>query len=158
MRDDAAAPNSIPWPPILTAAAVAAGWALGRVVPFPWPEGTVRVLGAAVGLCLVCAAVALVVVAARLMARHRTTILPTKAATTLLAEGPFARSRNPIYVADVMVLVGLGLLLGEGWMLVLAPLLVVALTRLAIEREERHLAATFGPAFEAYRAKVPRWL
>ena len=43
-------------------------------------------------------------------------------------------------------------------MVLLIPVLFFALTKLAIEPEERHLREKFGEAFERFRARTPRWL
>ena len=103
-------------------------------------------------------AIALDVTAALAFRRHRTTILPHRGATALVTDGPFAKSRNPIYVANTLLVSGAGLLFGVGW-LVLAGLAGAVLTqKLAIEREERHLAARFGGPGRTMRRGRPRWL
>lgn len=128
------------------------------IVPLPWPSGVARILLAAAGLCLACAAIALDVTAALAFRRHRTTIMPHRGATALITQGPFAKSRNPIYVANTLLVAGAGLIFGIAW-LVLAALAGALLTqKLAIEREERHLAARFGTAWDEYAARTPRWL
>ena len=84
--------------------------------------------------------------------------MPNRPATALITSGPFALSRNPIYVANTLLVGGLGLAFGIGW-LVIAALLGALLTRkLAIAREEHHLAARFGAEWQAYAARTPRWL
>ncbi len=158
MPDLAAAPNTLPWPPILFAGLALLALGLHWAMPLPWPAGAGRVVLAGAGLCLACAAVALDVTAALAFRRHRTTILPHRGATALITDGPFAKSRNPIYVANTMLVAGAGLLFGVAWLL-LAALCAAFLTRkLAIEREERHLAARFGKAGDDYAARTPRWL
>jgi len=47
---------------------------------------------------------------------------------------------------------------GRLWALATLPATVVAVDRLVIPREERHLQATFGAEYENYRARVRRWL
>lgn len=151
-------PNRIPWPPLIYGGLAILAFALHWAAPLPWPGGVARMVLAAAGLCLACAGVALDITAALAFRRHRTTILPHRAASALITEGPFARSRNPIYVANTLLVAGAGLLLGIAW-LVLAALLAAVLThRLAILREERHLAARFGREWDAYAARTPRWL
>jgi protein-S-isoprenylcysteine O-methyltransferase Ste14 len=151
-------PNRIPWPPLIYGGLALLALALHWNVPLPWPAGVARVVLAAVGLCLACAAIALDVTAALAFRRHRTTILPHRGATALITDGPFARSRNPIYLANTLLVCGAGLLFGIGW-LVLAGLAGAVLTgKLAIEREERHLAARFGSEWQDYAARTPRWL
>jgi protein-S-isoprenylcysteine O-methyltransferase Ste14 len=151
-------PNRIPWPPLIYGGLAMLALGLHWVAPLPWPGGVLRMLLAAAGLCLACAALALDVTAALAFRRHRTTILPHRGASALVTDGPFAKSRNPIYLANTLLVSGLGLLFGVGW-LVLAALAAAGLTqKLAIAREERHLAARFGPAWEDYAARTPRWL
>lgn len=129
-------------------------WAM----PLPWPAGAGRMVLAAAGLCLACAAIALDVTAALAFRRHRTTIMPHRGATALITDGPFAKSRNPIYLANTMLVAGAGLLFGIGWLLLAAPAAAFLTGKLAIEREERHLSARFGTAWEQYAARTPRWL
>ncbi len=71
---------------------------------------------------------------------------------------PFSKSRNPIYVANTLLVLGAGLLFGILWLVIAALLAAFATQKLAIEREERHLAARFGPDWRAYAAQTPRWL
>jgi protein-S-isoprenylcysteine O-methyltransferase Ste14 len=158
MTSPADRPNTIPWPPLIYGGLAILALGLHWMAPLPWPGGAVRMVLAAAGLCLACAAIALDVTAALAFRRHRTTIMPHRGATALITGGPFATSRNPIYVANTLLVSGAGLLFGIGW-LVLAALAGAALTqKLAIEREERHLAARFGEAWEDYARRTPRWL
>jgi protein-S-isoprenylcysteine O-methyltransferase Ste14 len=150
-------PNRVPWPPLLTLGLIGASIAAQGLVPLPWVAGTPAIVLAVLGLLGVCAALGLDLGAVLAMRRHRTTFLPHRGAAALVTEGPFARSRNPIYVGNVLLTAGLGLMLGNPWLLVGACVLAVALQRLAILREEAHLAAKFGAAWEDYRARVPRW-
>lgn len=151
-------PNRIPWPPIIYIAAAALALLLHHFVPLPWTGGFLRYPIAAIGLCFICAAIALEIVTALTFRRHRTTILPHRAATALITDGPFAKSRNPIYTGNTMLLLGAGLLTGIAWLVIAAPLAALTVQKLAIEREERHLAARFGAEWQAYAARTPRWL
>ena len=151
-------PNRIPWPPMIYGGLALLALALHWAVPLGWPEGIARMVLAAVGLCLACAAVAFDVTAALAFRRHRTTILPHRGATALITDGPFARSRNPIYVANTLLVAGVGLIFGIGWLVMAAVAGAVLTQKLAIEREERHLAARFGEAWQDYAARTPRWL
>jgi protein-S-isoprenylcysteine O-methyltransferase Ste14 len=76
----------------------------------------------------------------------------------LVASGPFAILRNPIYVGNIALWVGFALIARLVW---LAPvmLLLLALEYHAIVRwEERLLESRFGDAYRAYAALVPRWI
>jgi hypothetical protein len=76
----------------------------------------------------------------------------------LVASGPFAILRNPLYVGNIVLWVGLALTARLVW---LAPgiLLLLGLEYHAIVRwEERLLESRFGDAYRAYAARVPRWI
>jgi protein-S-isoprenylcysteine O-methyltransferase Ste14 len=76
---------------------------------------------------------------------------------TLVTQGPFAYSRNPIYLGNCLQYLGLAALYNSAWpVVVLAPLL--AYFERVIEREESYLASAFGETFERYRETVPRWI
>jgi protein-S-isoprenylcysteine O-methyltransferase Ste14 len=63
-----------------------------------------------------------------------------------------------MYVGMTALFIGLGLALASEWLVILALLLPLALWKLAVAREERHLAARFGEAWRAYAARVRRWV
>ncbi len=92
------------------------------------------------------------------MASHRTAVLPGGATTTVLQSGPFRLSRNPLYVGLIALDLGVALLAHSFWALVLVPVGVMALTWGAIRPEERYLTGKFGSDYDAYRARVRRWL
>ncbi|QGM44588.1 methyltransferase family protein [Methylocystis heyeri] len=148
-------PSSIPWPPLLFIAVIIAGRLLQQFFPAPLipPE-----LGHVAGALLVSLGVANDIWCAMTLRRRRTTILPHRSASALVTSGPFRYSRNPIYVSELALTLGLGLLLRSLWMVLLTPLLSLALTKLAIEPEERHLERKFGAEFQQYAARTPRWL
>ena len=92
------------------------------------------------------------------MAANGTAVLPGGATVLLLQSGPFRVSRNPLYVGLIALDVAVALLAHSFWALVLVPLGVVALSWGAVRPEERYLSSKFGSEYEAYRARVRRWL
>ena len=156
--DTSVSPNRIPWPPILYLIAATIAVTLHRLVPLPWPEGPVMMVLAAIGLCLMCAALALDFVTFLAFKRHKTTIMPNRGASALITDGPFAKSRNPIYLGNTMLVTGAGFLFGIAWLIPAGFIAAFAVQKLAIEREERHLESRFGAAWKAYAAQTPRWL
>jgi protein-S-isoprenylcysteine O-methyltransferase Ste14 len=154
---DHAPPTRFPWPPALLAAVVVAAVTLGTLAPLPWPgedDPAARWIGRGLGV----AGVALLLWAALTLRRHRTTILPDKAATALVTDGPFRFRRNPIYLADVLILAGVAELTKNIWFAILAFLFALLVTWLAILPEERHLEQRFGEAYRAYKARTRRWI
>lgn len=92
------------------------------------------------------------------MRQHGTSASPRKRSAALSTSGPFAFSRNPIYLAMSGLYIGATALLNSWWpMLSLAPLLLLMHWGVVL-REERYLLAQFGDVYAEYKASVPRWL
>lgn len=157
-QDFADRPNKVPWPPILFLAAVLAALALEAI----WPMGPLPVAirwGLRIaGFVVAMAGLGLDLTAMLAMRRARTNILPHRAADRLLTGGVFAISRNPIYLGNTLLLIGVAMALPSLWMAAAALLAAALVDQLAIRREERHLAARFGPAYAVYARGVPRWI
>lgn len=151
-------PNRLPWPPMIYVSAAALALVLNWLAPLPWISGPFGEFLFAVGWLVVAGALAIDIAAMRAMRRARTTIMPNKGSDHLVTSGPFSFTRNPIYVGNTMLMIGIGLIAGIVWFLLLAPVAAYATTKLAIEREERHLDARFGRKYRDYRKKVRRWI
>jgi protein-S-isoprenylcysteine O-methyltransferase Ste14 len=147
-------PNRLPWPPIVFGSAAVAAWLAGRALPLPWPALPALAM---LGWAMIAAGLALDLWAMAVMWRQQANILPHRAATALVTAGPFAWSRNPIYLGNTLLLSGCGLAFGNAWLLLAAAAAAVAVTVLAIRREEAHLAARFGDAWTTYAARTARW-
>jgi protein-S-isoprenylcysteine O-methyltransferase Ste14 len=76
---------------------------------------------------------------------------------TLATTGPYARIRHPQYVAFVLILLGFLLQWPTLLTLLMFPVLLVMYARLAIT-EEAQMRAKFGPTFEHYARRTPRFL
>jgi protein-S-isoprenylcysteine O-methyltransferase Ste14 len=148
-------PNRIPWPPIIYLTAAAAGIVLARMWPLPWPDIAGLTLA---GGILALAALAWDVTSMLAFAKHKANIMPNKAATKLITTGPFAWSRNPIYLGNTLLVLGAGTYFGNWWLVGAAFVAAFATQKLAIEREERHMAAKFGSEWETYTKRVRRWV
>jgi protein-S-isoprenylcysteine O-methyltransferase Ste14 len=75
----------------------------------------------------------------------------------LIDKGPYALSRNPMYVAWTVGYMGVALAAGTAWPLLLLPVVLV-LTHVAVMREERFLERSFGAAYRNYSISVRRYL
>ncbi len=158
MKDVTARPNSLPWPPIIFLAAVAVSVLLNVFYPIPWVGQPWSGILFVLGWLLIAAFVALNISATRAMRRAGTTVRPNRATDHLVTEGFFSFTRNPLYVAGTMLVLGIGLVTGIVWFLPLAILAAFAVQKLAIEREERHLHARFGEQYLDYARRVRRWI
>lgn len=90
--------------------------------------------------------------------RHGTTVLPFKAAITLVQSGPYQFTRNPMYLGMALAYAGAALVLNAMWPMLLLPMALVILYSLVIRKEEEHLAEQFHQQYLDYRARVRRWL
>ncbi|MHC4597776.1 MAG: methyltransferase family protein [Planctomycetota bacterium] len=77
-------------------------------------------------------------------------------ADRLITEGPYGLTRNPLYVANLVITAGI-LLAANRWILLLALPLGFLYYTLVILAEEEFLAAEFGEAFRTFRRRVPRF-
>ncbi|MBV2361388.1 isoprenylcysteine carboxylmethyltransferase family protein [Thalassococcus sp. CAU 1522] len=90
--------------------------------------------------------------------RHRTTIIPHETPERLITSGIFKRSRNPIYLGDVLILSGLILYWDAVLALPLIPVFVWVLEKRFIEPEERRMRRKFLADFTSYTQQTRRWL
>ena len=74
----------------------------------------------------------------------------------LVTGGPYARGRNPMYVAWTGIYVGVALVRNAAWPIVLLPV-VVLWTHVTVLAEERELERAFGAEYRTYRERVPRY-
>jgi len=82
-------------------------------------------------------------------------ILPTK---HLVAKGFYRYMRNPMYVTVVSIIIGQGLLLGDGYVLLYGAIAWTAFHGFVLLYEEPKLRRTYGAGYDAYCMRVPRWL
>lgn len=92
--------------------------------------------------------------------RARTTVNPLDPAATaqLVVAGIYRKTRNPMYLGMLLMLLGWGVFLAHPPACALGALFVPLMNRLQIVPEERILTARFGPAYAAYLSAVRRWL
>ncbi|MEN0087796.1 MAG: isoprenylcysteine carboxylmethyltransferase family protein [Pseudomonadota bacterium] len=144
-------PSRFPWPPVLTLIFVILAW-LGT------PPSAVPTIQTWLGLGLILAGLTFDAIGAAHLLRHKTAVLPHRAASHLVTNGPFRFSRNPIYVGYVLILIGVALIRPGVVSIMAVGAFSVLLLKLAIEPEERHLKSKFGAEWQAYATQVPRWL
>lgn len=158
MNDVAKKPGVIPLPPLIYVAAIAISIILHVVYPLPWFTSPFSDILVAAGWLSLLAFAALFYTAVTAMRRAKTTINPNATPSHLVIGGPFSITRNPIYLADTLLLVGVGLISGIAWFLVFAVAGAFATQKLAIEREEKVLKEKFGKKYLDYAKRVRRWI
>jgi protein-S-isoprenylcysteine O-methyltransferase Ste14 len=83
---------------------------------------------------------------------------PVDPTRNLVVSGPYGLVRNPMYVAGSLFFCGLAVLADSGVLLLYALLALVVYYPVLVRLEERALRHRFGRAYDAYCARVPRWL
>ncbi len=132
--------------------------AVALVVERFWPSSFVPAgLGAWIGGALVLASLPLFAAAWRELTRHATSIAHHRPTQAIVASGPYAVSRNPVYVSMALFVAGVALITDSLWALATVASSVALVDRLVIVREERFLAATFGEVYADYKSRVRRW-
>jgi protein-S-isoprenylcysteine O-methyltransferase Ste14 len=111
-----------------------------------------------VSLALIIGGLLLDGAAAGYFRRLGTAVEPWKPSTVLATGGFYRFSRNPIYLGFAITYVGLAIAMDSVLTLALLVPCLFVVDRFVIRREERYLSAKFGAEYEAYRARVRRWL
>jgi protein-S-isoprenylcysteine O-methyltransferase Ste14 len=138
---------------ILTAALM---WAVARAAPrleFRLPgrhavDGALALLGVVVSLLGVFS-----------FQRARTTVNPMKPETSslLVVSGIYRRTRNPMYLGFLFILLGWAAFLSNALAFAPLPAFVLYMNRFQIRPEERALESRFGREFLDYQGRVRRW-
>jgi protein-S-isoprenylcysteine O-methyltransferase Ste14 len=144
--------KEIDFPPVWLAGFAAVGGVVGRIAPVELAFNSI------IGAALILVGLLLMLVAAGQMAMARTTVIPHRDPSALVMGGVFSLSRNPIYLADALVLTGLYIHWDALVALPLVAVFMAILTRRFIRPEEARLHAIFGEVFDEYRARTRRWL
>jgi protein-S-isoprenylcysteine O-methyltransferase Ste14 len=77
--------------------------------------------------------------------------------TRIVTHGPFRVSRNPLYLASTLGIMGVATVVNTIWIVLLVPI-QIAIISLQIKREERYLERKFPEEYPRYKARVRRWL
>lgn len=110
------------------------------------------------GIGLMALGVSIILASAGLFKLRKTTLNPFGEPVTVVQDGFYRFSRNPMYLGMLLLLAGLGIWLGTLLALFIAPAFVAIMSRYYIAREEQVLDARFGETYRAYRQRVRRWI
>jgi protein-S-isoprenylcysteine O-methyltransferase Ste14 len=81
--------------------------------------------------------------------------LPT---TTIVENGPYRFTRNPIYLGMFLGLIGLALAFDTFWLLIMLVAFALLIRYAVVAREEAYLERKFGGVYRGYCTRVRRWL
>ncbi|MCB4455963.1 methyltransferase family protein [Leisingera sp. McT4-56] len=143
-------------PPLWLAGFVAAAWlqaahfAFGLSFGGAWAEFLAGIL--------VGGGILLALLAITEMRRQQTTVIPHQTPSRLVQSGIFSRTRNPIYLGDVLILAGFVLWFDAVLSLPLIPVFLWVLEKRFVIPEEDRMRRTFRADWARYEQKVRRWI
>jgi len=148
-------PRKFPFPPGIPAVGLLIGWLLGKLwpiqLPLPawtrWIEWPLFIIGPCLAIWAVLT-----------FRRHNTVVDPRGKVVTIVTGGPFRFTRNPMYVALMLLYVAGTLAIGTMWAAILVVPVLLALNYGVIVPEERYLTTMFGDQYTAYKSRVRRWI
>lgn len=144
-------------PPVVMLIGALLTWGIRRI----WPEMGVFIPGRrAIYWTLLVAGLLVAVAGVWEFRRSRTTVNPMRpaSASSLVTSGIYRFTRNPMYVGDVLILLAVAVFFSNPLGLAGVALFIAWMNLLQIPAEERALRERFGAAYEAYCARVRRWI
>lgn len=142
-------------PPIVALLYIIIALVLGRFVSIPFAAPQIL---KNIGLALTFIGFLLGLGALIEFRKARTTLDPHGSVKTLVANGIYRYTRNPIYLGFLLMVVGFPLTYGYYWGILIAPFFITTMNRLVIEKEEIYLEKKFKEQYTDYKLRVRRWL
>ncbi|WP_339713079.1 isoprenylcysteine carboxylmethyltransferase family protein [uncultured Sneathiella sp.] len=133
--------------------------AVGILANSAWVEGRLAANYLTISGALIAAASFVYLVLAA--QKHRSAgsnVEPWKPTTTIISDGAYKYSRNPIYLAMAVFYVGAAIAAGSWLALLLLPACLYIIRHYVIAREEAYLEDKFGSEYLDYKKKVRRWI
>jgi len=156
MCQDTDTSNAMVRPPIAWILALAAGVAAAWLYPLRFVLASVP--GVWVGGAIFAIALALAIWAIVTIRQAGTQVETYKPTTAIVANGPYRFTRNPIYLAMVLGLIGLAIAFDSLWILATLVLFYLVIRYGVVAREEAYLERKFGDVYLGYKSRVRRWL
>jgi protein-S-isoprenylcysteine O-methyltransferase Ste14 len=140
-------------PPRVYLAAIVTGVLLQLAMPLPFLPRPM-----AAGALLVAGAIALLWYSVARFRAAGTPVPARRPTTAIVRSGPYRFSRNPIYLAYSLFLLGIAIWLNSVWLVATLAVAVALMHFVVIRREEEYLERRFGAEYLDYKASVGRWL
>ncbi len=143
-------------PPLAWGLAVIAGLALNWLLPMPFlpvdlPAGWLGAMVFAFALALFAWAIVT-------MTRAGSNVPTNRPTTTIVEQGPYRFTRNPIYLGMFLGLTSLSIAFNNLWLLIMLAPFALVIRYGVVAREEAYLERKFGDGYRHYRSRVRRWL
>lgn len=143
------------YPPMWLVFGVIAIFALNEFAPLLRYTGR---LSQGLGGALLLAGLGLLVISGGLFSRAGTGLVPFRDVKVLVTHGVYAFTRNPMYLAMALILLGVAVTVGAASALAIPPLFLVVVYQRYVKPEEAMLHDVFGEQYADYCRRVRRWL
>lgn len=150
--------NVIARPPLIVLGTLIVAFLLDYFFPqghMARTAGSLRYVASGIALLF---AVLVLGAAANQMRKAQTNIPTWEPTLALVTEGVYARTRNPIYLAFIIFLLGMAMMFSSDWLMLLIVPFVLVIHYGVIKREEEYLLARFGKTYADYMQRVPRYI
>lgn len=155
MKSDTDSPQVITPPPFVFLGGIIIGLIIDLFIPAPFvPEA----YDLQAGLFVIALGIALMAWAVRTFNAAGTNVDVRQPSTKVVSSGPYRYSRNPIYVAMALAVLGASIWLNSLWILFSLVIILPVIEGGVIRREEGYLERKFGNQYTEYKAKVRRWV
>ena len=144
-------------PPLIFFGCLGAGVFLDYLFPFH-VVGCAWTFRIVLGCCLIVISGLIAISAFKALIDNKTPFNPAKPTVRIVREGSFRFSRNPLYLALLLLLGGIAVLRCSIWLVFALITLFILLERFAVRPEEKYLTDKFGDDYLDYKASVRRWI
>jgi len=147
-------------PPLIFIGAFCLGLAVNRwLIATPLADAATTTQRLEVlGSVITCSAFGLMFWGMITFARSGTAIIPHRAASRLVRNGPYRFTRNPMYLGMILAYLGGVMILNTWWPLLFLPMALAFLVRFVVRREEAYLTDAFGAEYHDYQQQVRRFI
>ena len=142
-------------PPLVTLFWIIIAYLIGRYIPLLIHSSAVIKY---IGFGLIVIALILAFSAFNEFRKLQTTLDPHGSVKAVVTNGVYKISRNPIYLGFLLMVIGFPLYSGYYSGVIAAPLFLISMNRLVIEKEEAYLEKKFGELYTSYKSQARRWL
>jgi protein-S-isoprenylcysteine O-methyltransferase Ste14 len=151
-------PDVLVFPPVIVLTMLVLSLLLGRLFPLRLLKRVGLPMRLAIGSGLSFIGGSTALRAQFRMKQSGTNVSPLQPTSSIVVDGVFERSRNPIYVGGLALYVGIAFAFAIDWAFIFFAPGFAVLHHGVVRPEERYLEQKFGDRYLRYAAKVPRYL
>jgi protein-S-isoprenylcysteine O-methyltransferase Ste14 len=151
-------PNVIAPPPLIFLSGLLLSGIVQWFYPFYIFSAEYLIYSRIAGILLAVSGFRIILTAHLKMKKAQTNIEPWKPTNSIISEGIYSYSRNPIYMAMIMIFYGIKFFFNSVWFTPALILVLLVIHFGVILREEKYLEGKFGDEYLNYKNRVRRWL